>query len=167
MIAKNQIEVLFNTAVSRYDAMIRRMCRNYSSVSASSDDLYQEVMVALWVGLKTFKGYSSLSTWVYRVTINACISYLRRVDSASLYKTNLPEDIEETAPDFGNDEYACLQYLIGRLKPLDKALLLMWLDELSYSEIADVTGLLANVVGTRLSRIRGKLQQLWKQESKI
>ena len=163
----NQAEIkeLFDIAVNRYGAMIRRVCRSYATERASADDLYQEVMAAIWVGLSAFRGRSSLSTWIYRVTLNTCISYLRRLDSRTLYDgRNEWVDLAEDMPHYGRDEYECLNYLISCLSPIDKALILMWLDERPYSEISDVTGLSVNVVGTRLTRIRNRLKQLWQAE---
>ena len=139
---RSEIEAVFTRTINRYDALIRRICFAYSTSATSAVDLYQEAMASLWLGLKTFKGQSALSTWIYRVTLNSCISFLRRNDSRNFYTVPAQDvDLEDDNHDWGNDEYACLQYLISMLNPMDKALLLMWLDELSYTEIADVTGL--------------------------
>lgn len=162
MSTRRQIEQLFNMAIARYGAMIRRVCMSYSTPRANVDDLYQEVMVALWRGLNSFRNEATLSTWIYRIAINSCISFLRRTDSSTLYsELGYEPDAEDEAPAFGEDERAYLQYLVSRLNPIDKAIILMWLDERSYTEIADVTGLNTNVVGTRLSRIRSRMQKAW------
>ena len=160
------IEELFEITLNRYEAMIRRVCKSYSNEYVEADDLYQEVMVSLLLGLKSFRGRSALSTWVYRVTLNSCISFLRR-DAVRFHSKT---DIEKTAeirnedPVYGHDELDYLNYLIGKLGALDKAIILMWLEERPYKEIADVTGLSVNVVGTRLSRIRNQFHQTWQKE---
>ncbi len=159
---RRRIEQLFNTAIDQYGAMIRRVCMSYATPRAGVDDLYQEVMVALWRGLSTFRNEAALSTWIYRIAINSCISFLRRTDSSTLYsELGYEPDAEDEAPQFGDDERAYLQYLVSRLNPIDKAIILMWLDERPYNEIADVTGLSTNVIGARLTRIRARMQRAW------
>lgn len=167
MRVQNEIERLFLDTLTANDAMIRRVCRTYSTPRTSADDLYQEVVAALWMGLKTFRGSARLTTWLYRVAINSCISTLRRSEMRNISYDAIREDISDDTPDFGKDEYDCLEYLVGCLGHIDKAILLMWLDERSYSEIAEVTGLNISVVGTRLSRIRSRLRALWQKEQKI
>lgn len=163
----SRIDTIFNDTLNRYTPMIRRICVTYSSQRVSADDLFQEVTIALWLGLKSFSGKASLTTWLYRVAINTCISYLRRTDTRTLCRPDyLFEDIPDDEAAYGDDEFAYLGYLIERLKPIDKAIILMWLDELSYAEISDVTGLSVNVVGTRLNRIRERLHNLSKKEMK-
>ena len=159
------IDNLFLDTVACHEGMIRRICHVYSTEKVTNEDLYQEAMVALWNGLKSFKGKSSLSTWIYRVVINSCISFLRHNDSKTLYiSTESIKEIPDSTTSYCKDDYECLTYLISRLSPLDKALILMWLDERTYKEISDVTGLAPNLVGTRLTRIRTKLRKLWKTE---
>lgn len=158
----NNIDSLFDIVISRFDPMIRRICHGYSTNRASASDLYQEIMVALWLGLKSFEGRAALSTWVYRVSINACISFLRRVDRNTLL--GLPESIENIADEIKEDhdeEKQYLEFLIEHLSPIDKAIVLLWLDDRSYAEISEIVGVSRNVVGTRLSRIRGRFKKQW------
>lgn len=165
--AKEDMLILFERTLSSSDAMIRRICHAYSTPVASQEDLYQEVVLAIWLGLKTFQGRSSLLTWVYRVTINTCISYLRRVGSKTIYSLNkIPEITEqETETIYDKDDIEYLYFLINQLNPLDKAILLMWLDELSYKQISEVTGLTPNAVGVKLSRIRDILHKKVKKQN--
>lgn len=167
MTDRKHLEHLFSATIDRYGPMIQRVCRTYASEPAMTPDLYQEVLASLWVGLKSFRGLSSMSTWVYRISINVCISYLRRNRKGAFveYHDSIPEKSDES-PSFGPDEYECLKYLIGQLSPTDKAIALMWLDERSYNEISDVTGLSHNAVGTRMTRIRERLHKLWERELK-
>lgn len=169
MKTENPFEQIFNTTIELYDPMIKRVCRTYANAYVTVDDLYQEVMATVWLGLKSFRGKSSMSTWIYRVCINTCISYLRRhcrqqynlsIDSLD---TPFPELEDKDASAENAENAEVLKYLIGRLKPLDKAILMMWMDERSYSEISDVTGLSLSAVGVRLNRIRAILRQKWQK----
>lgn len=145
--------------------MIRRVCVAYSTPSTPSDDLYQEAMIAIWRGLAGFRGESTLSTWVYRITINACISYLRHTVIRHRNEVSLDDahDIVGDADmDFDTaDERRRLRKIIAQLGEIDKAIILMWLDERSYIEIAEVTGLSRNVVGVRINRIKTRLRRLF------
>ncbi len=165
MSAHSETEQRFLNEVAQYDSVIRRLCFMYSTPSVSFDDLYQETMVNLWRGFGSFRGDSTMYTWIYRVTINSCLSWLRRNHRYGA-TTSLDEAIE-LVPDNGDDErrrdLADMYLLISRLDPLEKAIVMMWLDENSYDEIAAVTGLSRAAVATRLHRIKTKLIDAEKQ----
>ena len=162
---KIALEHLFHQTMLQNDPLLQRICCVYSSPRASSEDLYQEVAAALWIGLKSFRGQSALSTWVYRVAINTCISFLRRNDSMKLRTQPLENiDISEETQFSSTDELAFLQLLISKLDPMDKALILLWLEEKSYSEMSEVTGLSPTAIGARLTRIRHRLRRLSEKE---
>ncbi len=162
MSAKDPIKVLFDTIVDRHSELIRRTCRVYSTPTISVDDLYQEVMLVIWRGLKSFRGEAALTTWLYRTTINTCISYLRSMlrhtNTVSL-ETGVARDIENEDATYGTDDIDRLHQLINGLNPIDKAIVTLWLDEESYERIAEVTGLSHSNVATRLNRIKKRLKK--------
>lgn len=149
----------FERFVAEHRRIIGKVCYLYAADRADFDDLRQEVLVALWRGFGSFEGRSAASTWVYRVSLNACISCCRRnrrhratqplVEALAVAdeEPELRERLEELAA------------LLARLDPMEKALVTLRLDELSYDEIAAVTGLRRNVVASRLHRIRLKLRR--------
>lgn len=149
----------FERFVARHRRIIGKVCYLYATDSADFDDLRQEVLIALWRGFGSFEGRSAASTWVYRVSLNACISCCRR---NRRYRTAQP--LAEALA-IADDEPALrermseLAALLARLDPIEKALMALWLDELSYDEIAAVTGLQRNTVASRLHRIRLKLRR--------
>lgn len=152
-------EERFSAVVAAFGQVIARVCYLYASKSIALDDLYQETLINLWQGLDTFRGQSSLSTWIYRVALNTCISMKRR---HGRYDEQLPIDsVGEMAAEDSSDEHAAalreMYRLIGRLDPIDKAVVLLWLDERPYEEISEITGLSRANVATRLSRARTKL----------
>lgn len=140
--------------------LIYKVCYMFSTGREHFDDLYQEVLANIWQGLASFRGDSSHSTWIYRVALNTCVSFYRRnvshsADSVSL--DNIP-DIE--APEnTRTDQIKEMYRLIGGLPAMDKAVIMLWLDEKSYDEIAEVTGLTRNTVATRLRRIKQRLAE--------
>lgn len=151
---------LFETVMRDYDSMILKICYGYARNADELDDLHQDALANIWVGLPTFRADSSLKTWLYRVTLNTCVSTVRsrhrRPDTLSL------DSVVEVADNSGQsrDIVRHLHDCIATLAPTDKAIVLMWLDEFSYDEIADTVGLNRNTVATRLRRAKQKLQKM-------
>lgn len=148
----------FSRLMTQHDDMISRICLSYSRTRAEYEDLRQDCYVALWQGLERFRGDAALKTWIYRVVLNTCVSTIRsrsrapqRVDIADYADIvdDTPEQLRMVAE---------MHEMISRLPPLDKAIVTLWLDENSYDEIADITGLSRNTVATRLSRAKEKLK---------
>lgn len=149
----------FERFVARHRRIISKVCYLYATDSADFDDLRQEVLIALWRGFGSFEGHSAASTWVYRVSLNACISYCRR-NRRHRTAQPLAEALAIADDDPAlRERMSELAALLARLDPMEKALMALWLDELSYDEIAAVTGLQRNTVASRLHRIRLKLRR--------
>lgn len=157
---KSDIAELFDEVQKQYGAMIRRVCLMYASAEVAYDDLVQEAMVNIWTGLASFRGDASLSSWVYRVTVNSCLTWLRANRRHMGHKA-LDEAIAEVAGDDSErQEQLRLMYkLINTLPPFDRALTIMWLDGLSYDAISEISGITAANVAVRLHRIRKHLQK--------
>lgn len=130
----------------------------YAETKAEADDLFQDVLINLWKGLESFRGDSSERSWVYRVSLNACISEKRKkrvktvpLDiSADLFSDKSPE----------GKQNMMLHDRITKLEKFDRAIVLLWLEDMSYDEIGAITGLSAKAVGVRLVRIKEKLKNL-------
>ena len=154
-------EKAFMEAIGRYDGVVRRVCFMYAGPSDPFDDLYQETMVNLWRGLDSYRGEARLSTWIYRTTVNTCISCLRR-NGRHASHSSLDEAITMVAGDDTQQQemLRTMYTLISRLDPLEKAIVMMRLDEKSYDEIAAVTGLTRTNVATRLHRAKEKMKNL-------
>ncbi|MDE6695987.1 MAG: RNA polymerase sigma factor [Muribaculaceae bacterium] len=154
-----RLERLFTDTVHIHDAMIRRICLGYAGNPQDLEDLYQDVLVNIWRGLPSFRTESSIRTWVYRIALNTCVSTLRtrskRPSQSSLDDVILVPDDSQEKRDAVKDLYEC----IATLNPVDKAILMMWLDEYSYEEIAETIGIKRNNVAIRLHRAKEKLRQ--------
>ncbi len=151
---------LFDDIVGRYHGVISKVCLMYARDNDHFKDLYQEVTVNLWQGLESFEGRSAMSTWIYRTAINTFISYFRRYHRHDNEMS--PLDSVADIPVYDSDRVGQLREmyrLIAGLRPLDKAIIMMWLDELSYEEIGAVTGLSRNNVASRLRRIKISLSK--------
>lgn len=155
-----RLEQTFAEAIRLYDTTIRRICFGYARTPDELEDLHQDALINIWQGLPKFRADSSLKTWIYRVTLNSCVSVARtrnkELNSESLDALiDVGDDSEETRMRVRE-----LHECISTLRPLDKAIVMLWLEDYSYDEIADMTGLKRNNVATRLHRAKSRLKTL-------
>ena len=142
---------------------IRRIAGYYVDDSHEQEDLYQEIVSQLWQSYEDFKEDAAFSTWLYRVAVNTAISHLRRKKSRPKW-TFWQHSREEPAAEIDIDplveaeEKEILQYHIRQLEQMDQTLILLYLEEVEYQTIAEITGLSSSNVGVRLHRIREKLK---------
>lgn len=150
----------FKTLLREHNTMIYKVCFMYHCADTPVEDLYQEAVANIWKGLDSYDGRAAITTWLYRTTINSCISWHRR-ESRYRGTVDLDNAIEVLADDDNEraENIRILYEMISHLDPLEKALITLWLDERDYNEIADITGLSRANVATRLHRIKIKLQK--------
>lgn len=164
MTGKDDKEIRFLAVTGEYKAVIAKVCLLFATAKVGFDDLYQEVLVNLWQGLDGYRGDAKMSTWIYRMAINTCITYQRHSSRHSPEASSLdallfdPADSDEAAAML--EETRMLQILISRLDPIEKALITLWLDETPYGEIARITGISSNNVAVRIHRIKDKLSKM-------
>jgi RNA polymerase sigma-70 factor (ECF subfamily) len=150
----------FIRMIRENERIIYKVCSFYVSDDFPMEDLYQETVLNLWKAFPRFRGESSYSTYVYRVALNTCISGVRR-ESRRGQKVSLAFT-EELAfePDGMEENLREMYRLIRRLRKLERSLILLWLEERPYQEIAEITGLSLCNVATKLKRIREKLVKM-------
>lgn len=159
--ANTEIETQFVDLADRHQQTIYKVCFVYASDNELLKDLYQEVILNLWKAFPRFRGECNETTWVYRIAMNTCITYIRKSSSRpktiplSVNIDCLMEDDDERAP-----QLRTLYLLISKLEKLERAIILLYLEDKSYEEIAEITGLTATNVGVKLSRIREKLRRM-------
>ena len=147
--------------MQRHDALIYKVCYMYAEDLEHLRDLHQEVAANIWSGLGSFSGRSKVSTWVYRVALNTCITFFRRHGKHS--SAERLDGMRLDIVDDGDERSARLKEmyeLIGRLDRIDKAIVMLWLDEHSYDEISSVMGMTRANVASRLHRIRQRLASM-------
>lgn len=151
----------FASLIKQHSRIINKVSYFYANDKLPFDDLRQEIYVNIWLGLKQFRGDSKMSTWIYRVAINSALMALRsskpKIETVSLNFGLL--DISSEADDVQRENLQALQSLINRLEDIEKAIMLLWLDEHSYDEIADIIGLKRNTVAVKIHRIKDKLSK--------
>ena len=153
-----QLEQQFTKTVTEHKSTIYTVCYMFSQDADEVNDLFQEVLVNLWKGFESFEQRSDIRTWIYRVALNTCISLdrkKRRQATARLsMDINLFEDRDEDTR-----QVDLLHKRIAKLQPFDRAIVLLWLENLPYDEIGQIVGISAKNVGVRLYRIREQLKQ--------
>lgn len=157
---KADAEAYFLELTERYGQLVSRICLSYADSGDDFEDLRQDVWINVWKSLDGFRADSSIDTWIYRITLNTCVSCLRKRKRSVLTSPIdgiFPEPADDVESDSLRERIRVLHGLISRLSPLDKAIMTMHLDDRSNAEIAEVTGLAKGNVATRLSRIRSRL----------
>jgi RNA polymerase sigma-70 factor (ECF subfamily) len=146
---------------------ILRVCRAYAWNSADQDDLYQEILFQTWRGLPALQQKQFAHTWIYRVAINTAISFVRkrasRLDRVVHFEhADLTRTIEsrQTVAQDGDEQFAKLYTAIYKLNPVERALVILFLEDLTYEQIAEASGITANNVGVMLHRAKKKLSTL-------
>lgn len=154
----------FLALLNQYRGAIERVSRTYSSGVSEREDLVQEIVYQLWRAFPSYRRESAPLTWVYRIAINSAITGLRRRARRPAHVSlEAAANIASPPTAVGSDPQADLLYrAIRRLGDVDRALVMCYLDDLSYREIADVLGLSETNVGARLSRTKATLQNLVK-----
>lgn len=152
----------FASVIQEHSRIINKVCYFYATDRMPFDDLRQEIYVNIWLGLRQFKGESKISTWIYRIAVNTALMALRssrsNIETISL-AINLQE-LSSEIDDAERENLETLRTLISQLEDMEKAIILLWLDEHTYDEIADTLGMKRNTLATKIRRIKDKLSKL-------
>lgn len=155
-------EILFTELLDKHKPQIQRICWGFTSNEADVKDIYQEVIINIWKGLDGFKNQAAYSTWMHRIAINTCLLWKKRkpiYDQISEKLTSKKLVYEMVVDSSHNPELINLKRAINKLKNGDKALILLVLEELSYKEIAEVTGMSISNIGVKINRIKTRLKK--------
>ena len=148
----------FLQVINKYQYMIRKYCIIYGNGIMSSEDLYQEILYNLWKSYSSFRGDCGLSTWIYRITINTCITAFR-LKNKEVKQLELRKALDICDDDNIKKKVniELIHNIIGQLSLVDKSLMLLWLEEKSYKEIAEIMGLSETNIASRLNRCKEKV----------
>ncbi len=150
----------FETLVRKHKSTIYSVCYMFSDDKDEVADLFQETLIHLWQGFAKFRGEAKVETWIYRVTMNTCISAERKKKSRG-ERVPLTMDIDLFADtDRDTQQVQSLYQRIHRLGLIDRAIVMLWLENLSYDEIGQIIGISAKNVSVKLFRIKEQLKQM-------
>jgi RNA polymerase sigma-70 factor (ECF subfamily) len=151
-----------------YAGIIIKICRAYTNSQEDFEDYYQEVCLQVWRSRDSFQEKSQWSTWIYKIALNVCLTYLKK-KKGSHYQyfssDTLPAEAVADSKTFADDSINQLYAAIRQLTETDRALILLYLEEKSYLEIADIIGTNANNIGVRITRIKQRLNKILNMES--
>lgn len=153
-------EKQFHALVTQYKASIWRVCYAYLADRSFAEDVYQDILAEIWKSMDQFRGASGWHTWIYRVAVNTAISHGRKETRRPVNFLETPSEVADSDPSETQQTEALHQTLhdcIARLSEQDRLIVSLLLEDLSYQEIADVSGLSVNLVGVRINRIKPKL----------
>ncbi|MDB4292418.1 RNA polymerase sigma factor [Maribacter sp.] len=167
------LENTFLNALEEHQQTLLRICSVYAKDEDDTKDLFQEVLVNIWKSMPSFKENSTIGTWMYKITLNVCLRLktkeikkqkkLLRLDSRAIniYKT----EITEVGQNKKREELIQLRKCIKQLNEADKAVITLYLEELPYKEISNITGLTENNIAVKIKRIKKKLLNCLNQTS--
>ena len=149
----------FEQMVNQNKGTIYTVCYMFSKDSDEVADLFQETLINLWKGMPEKDEISNIKGWIYRVSLNTCISLNRKKKSRPTVPLTMDIDLFESKGE-KKQQVEMLHKRITRLQPFDRAIVLLWLEDISYEEIGLILGITAKNVSVRLTRIREKLKQM-------
>jgi RNA polymerase sigma-70 factor, ECF subfamily len=146
-------EGLLREILLSHGAALWRIARAYGDADGEAEDLHQEILLQLWRSLSSYRGDAAPGTWTYRVALNTALAWRRR-NARRLRTESAPRNHVGASAGEPRSEAAILGDFLGVLSPVDRSVLILYLEGLVYQEIGEVTGLSAGAVGVRLHRIR-------------
>ena len=158
-------ETEFEQKIREHQLLIHKICHIYAYTEADRQDLFQEIVIGLWKAYPGFKGLSAFSTWLYRVAINTAITGLRQKKNLLIpYEPEalLSQLAEEPAPE--EEHWQQLISAIEKLNEVEKAIVMLYLEDRSYEEMEDILGLGQGALRVKMSRIKDKLRKLTKND---
>ena len=156
----NNKEQAFTHLVREHKSTIYSVCYMFSKDTDEIDDLFQEILIRLWKGYDSFRAESDVRTWIYRVALNCCLSADRK--KRRLLRDRVPLSVDIDPFEETNDRALQTKRLYARINQLglvDRAIILLWLEGLSYEEIGAIVGISVKNVSFQLHRIKDELKK--------
>ena len=160
---KQETEKQFEKHITENEMLIHKVCRIYAYTDADRQDLFQDIIAALWHAYPKFKGEAKFSTWLYRVAINTAVTGLRKQKDfiTTVEPATLPVHVSES--DHGQEEqFKQLYIAIEQLSQVEKAIVMLYLEDKSYDEMEDILGISQGTLRVKMNRIKKRLRELTK-----
>ncbi len=150
----------FITLLNQHQKIIYKVCNLYMDRHSDREDLFQEITLQAWKAYGSFRGDSKFSTWLYRVALNTAITFFRKEKrKPDVYSTDVVPEQTEDAYDPIEEQVKAMYAAIGNLSKIDKAIVMLYLEDYSYQEIGDMMGITPNNVGVKMNRIKIRLKE--------
>jgi RNA polymerase sigma-70 factor (ECF subfamily) len=163
---KQEQQHFFEGIIEQHKGILFKVSRAYCPNAEDRQDLIQEMMIQIWQSIHKYNDHYKITTWLYRILLNVAISFYRKSSKRARKYTELPEQMAEIPVEDKSENERQLNLLdqfISELKEIDKALMILYLEDKSHTEIAEILGLSVSNVGTKIGRIKDKLKTRFSQ----
>ena len=163
---KQEQKQFFQDVIERNIGILLKVARTYCQNDEDRQDLLQEMMIQIWQSIHKYNNQFKISTWLYRISLNVAISFYRKNTTRSNRYTVLDEQLAQNITESITEnelQLNLLERFISELRELDKALILLYLEDKSHAEIAEILGMSVSNVGTKIGRIKDKLKTRFTQ----
>ncbi len=151
----------YTTQILPHAGIIIKICRAYANSKEDFEDYYQEVCLQIWKSHKNFRGDAEWTTWIYRLSLNVCLTLLKKNKTAPKpLSLDVYEEQSISNGAFQDEDLNELYGAIRQLSEVDRAVILLYLEEKTYQEIADIIGTNPNNIGVRIKRIKQRLKKI-------
>ncbi len=157
---------IFDDLMEQHKGILFKVARAYCPDPEDRQDLIQEMMIQIWQSIHKYNTQFKISTWLYRISLNVAISFYRKSSTRAKKYTELTEQIVEVPMEDTSDnelQLKLLEQFINELKEIDKALMILYLEDKSHTEISEIVGISVSNVGTKIGRIKDKLKTRFSQ----
>ncbi len=154
------MEQLFLQTINEHQRILHKVCRMYTTNQDDHNDLFQEMILQLWKAFPSFRNEAKITTFMYRIALNTAISGIRKKKIKTTELESISFQIKETIEENFSDELKLLHASIEQLSDVEKSIVLLFLEDKPYDEIAEITGISANYVAVKMNRIKEKLRKL-------
>lgn len=162
---QREIEKEFIEQIQKHQGILHKICFVYSNSKTDKEDLYQEIVLQLWKSYSSFRKEAKFSTWMYRVALNTAITLNKKAAFFENNKTQLNDEFAMTEVIDYSEDIKILYKAISKLSKIEKAIVMLWLEEKAYSEIAEIVGISEKNVSVKLVRSKKKLAKTIKKLS--
>lgn len=159
--------VAFQELIEQHRGILFKVAKAYCPLEEEREDLIQEMMIHIWQAFPRYNAQYKSSTWIYRIALNVAISYYRKKTTQQRRQQTLqvqPSSVTEIDQTEKEQQFHLLEQFISELKELDRALMVLYLEDRSHVEIAEILGISPSNVATKIGRIKDKLKQRFSQK---
>ena len=150
----------FISLLNQHQKIVYKVCNLYMDRHSDREDLFQEITLQAWKAYGNFRGDAKFSTWLYRVALNTAITFFRKEKKKpEIFSTDIIPEQPEEADSLIEEQVKAMYAAIGDLSKIDKAIIMLYLEDYSYTEIGEMMGITANNVAVKMSRIKIKLKE--------
>ncbi len=163
---KQKQQQFFEGIIEQHKGILFKVARTYCPNVDDQQDVIQEMMIQIWQSIHKYNDQFKISTWLYRISLNVAISFYRKNTTRAEKYTELNEQLVEISLDDKSEnerQLKLLEQFISELKEIEKALMILYLEDKSHTEIAEILGISVSNVGTKIGRIKERLKKRFSQ----